>query len=45
MEEFRLPVFAIATVEDLLTFMAGQPELAHEAAEVTAYRGRYGVAA
>ena len=45
MEEFRLPVFAIATVEDLLTFMAGRPELADEVAEVTAYRGRYGVAA
>ena len=43
--EFRLPVFAIATVEDLLAFLAGRPELAGETAEVVAYRGRYGVAA
>jgi len=45
MEEFRLPVFAIATLEDLLAFMAGRPELAGDAAEVIAYRGRYGAAA
>ena len=45
MEEFRLPVFAIATLEDLLAFMAGRPELAGDAAEVVAYRGRYGAAA
>jgi len=45
MHEFRVPVFAIATVEDLLAFMAGQPELAGEAAEVIAYRRRYGVEA
>lgn len=45
MEEFRLPVFAIATLEDLLAFMAGRPELAGDAAEVIAYRGRYGAEA
>ena len=45
MEEFRLPVFAIATLEDLLAFMAGQPELAGDAAEVIAYRSRYGAVA
>jgi orotate phosphoribosyltransferase len=44
-QEFRLPVFAIATLEDLLGFLAGRPELAGEAAEVAAYRGRYGAAA
>jgi orotate phosphoribosyltransferase len=44
-QEFRLPVFAIATLEDLLAFLAGRPELAIEAAEVVAYRGRYGAAA
>ncbi len=44
-EEFRLPVFAIASLDDLLAFLAVRPELAGEAAEVTAYRGRYGAAA
>jgi len=44
-QEFRLPVFAIATLEDLLAFLAGRPELAAEAAEVIAYRHRYGAAA
>jgi orotate phosphoribosyltransferase len=44
MQEFRLPVFAIATLEDLLAFLAGRPELAAEAAEVVAYRSRYGAA-
>jgi orotate phosphoribosyltransferase len=45
MHEFRVPVFAIATVEDLLDFLEGRPELAGETAEVIAYRGLYGVAA
>jgi orotate phosphoribosyltransferase len=45
MHEFRVPVFAIATVEDLLAFLKGRPELAGETAEVIAYRGLYGVAA
>ena len=45
MHEFRVPVFAIATVDDLLSFLAQRPELAGETAEVIAYRGRYGVAA
>jgi orotate phosphoribosyltransferase len=44
-EEFRLPVFAIASLDDLLAFLAERPELAAEAAEVLAYRGQYGVAA
>ncbi len=42
--EFGLPVMAIATLEDLLAFLAGRPELASQAAEVVAYRERYGAA-
>jgi orotate phosphoribosyltransferase len=41
-EEFRLPVFAIASLDDLLAFLKGRPELAGEAAEVIAYRRQYG---
>ena len=44
-QEFRLPVFAIATLEDLLAFLSGRPELAGEATEVVAYRSRYGASA
>jgi len=44
-QEFRLPVFAIACLDDLLAFLAGRPELAGEAAEVIAYRREYGAAA
>jgi orotate phosphoribosyltransferase len=43
--EFGLPVIAIATLEDLLAFLAARPELAKHAAEVLAYRERYGAAA
>jgi len=43
-EEFRLPVFAIASLDDLLAFLEGRPELAGEAAEVIAYREHYGAA-
>jgi orotate phosphoribosyltransferase len=43
--EFGLPVFAIATLEDLLAFLATRPELARQGAEVIAYRERYGAAA
>jgi orotate phosphoribosyltransferase len=42
--EFGLPVIAIATLEDLLGFLAGRPELKAQAAEVRAYRERYGAA-
>ena len=42
-EEFRLPVFAIASLDDLLAFLKGRSELAGEAAEVIAYREQYGV--
>ena len=40
--DFALPVIAIATLEDLLAFLAGRPELAAQAAEVHAYREQYG---
>jgi orotate phosphoribosyltransferase len=40
--EFGLPVIAIATLEDLLAFLAGRPELEAQAAEVHAYREQYG---
>jgi len=43
--EFGLPVIAIATLEDLLVFLATLPDLAKQAAEVVAYRERYGAAA
>ncbi len=43
--EFGLPVIAIATLEDLLAFLAGRPELKAQAAEVRAYRKQYGAAA
>ena len=43
--EFGLPVIAIATLEDLLAFLAGRPELEAQAAEVNAYREQYGAIA
>src|SRR6266567_200410 len=43
--EFGLPVIAIATLEDLLAFLAGRPELKAHAAEVRAYREQYGATA
>ena len=43
--EFGLPVFAIATLDDLLAFLGARPELAAQAAEVVAYREQYGAAA
>jgi orotate phosphoribosyltransferase len=43
--EFGLPVIAIATLEDLLIFLAGRPELRAQAAEVNAYREQYGATA
>jgi orotate phosphoribosyltransferase len=40
---FGIPVVAIATLDDLMTFIAGRPDLARHAAAVTAYRAEYGV--
>ncbi len=41
-QEFGLPVMAIATLEDLLLFLAGRPELSASAAAVRSYREHYG---
>ena len=43
--EFGLPVFAIATLEDLLAFLAERPELAAAAGAVREYREQYGAPA
>jgi orotate phosphoribosyltransferase len=40
--EFGLPVIAIATLEDLLAFLAARPELAAAATAVRGYREQYG---
>src|SRR5512140_3601412 len=42
---FRIPVVAIATLDDLMRFIAGRPELERWMGAVTAYRAQYGVAA
>jgi orotate phosphoribosyltransferase len=39
---FDVPVAAIATLDDVLQFLAGQPSLEGHAAAVTDYRARYG---
>src|SRR5271169_5511914 len=41
-QEFGVPVTAIATLEDLLVFLGGRPELAPAATAVRAYREQYG---
>jgi len=43
-ERYGIPVVAIATLDDLMTFIAARPELAAHAAAVADYRARYGVA-
>jgi orotate phosphoribosyltransferase len=42
-ESFGIPVVAIATVDDLMAFITGRPELAAYEAAVLAYRAQYGV--
>jgi orotate phosphoribosyltransferase len=42
-EMFGIPVVAIATLEDLMAFLADQPALAAHAGAVADYRARYGV--
>ena len=44
-EQFGVPVFAIATLDDLLAFLDAKPELGEQRGEVHAYRERYGAAA
>jgi orotate phosphoribosyltransferase len=40
---FGIPVVAIATLDDLMQFIAGRPELTRRAPAVHAYREQYGV--
>jgi len=42
-DEFGIPVVAIATLHDLMQFIAGQPRLSRHASAVSAYREQYGV--
>ena len=44
-ERFGIPVVAIATLDDLMSFIANRPELAVHAQAVADYRAQYGVAA
>ena len=41
--DFGIPVIAIATLNDLLTFLADAPDLAENRARVATYREQYGV--
>ena len=41
--DYGLPVIAVATLTDLIGYLAGQPELERNLAAVTRYRERYGV--
>jgi len=43
-ERFGIPVVAIATLDDLMSFIANRPDLAVHAGAVADYRARYGVA-
>jgi orotate phosphoribosyltransferase len=42
-DEFGIPVVAIATLHDLMRFIADQPRLSRHAPAVSAYREQYGV--
>ena len=41
-ETFGIPVVAIATLDDVMTFIADEPQLARHAGAVAAYRTQYG---
>ena len=41
-ETFGIPVVAIATLDDLMRFIAGRPALTAHGAAVAAYRAQYG---
>ena len=41
-EQFGVPVVAIATLDDVMGFVARRPELAAHAARIEAYRAEYG---
>lgn len=42
-ERFGIPVIAIATLRDVLAYVAGQPELEQNKQAIEAYRAQYGV--
>ena len=42
-DAFGIPVVAIATLDDVMTFIDGRPELAAARSAIGAYRERYGV--
>ena len=42
--DYGLPVIAIATLDDLMRFIAAEPALAGRVAAVEAYRAAYGAA-
>ncbi len=42
--DYGIPVVAVATLEDLMTYLAGRGDLATHQAAVAAYRSQYGVA-
>ena len=41
-DEFGIPVVAIATLDDVMAFIAGKPELTRYAGDIAAYRALYG---
>jgi orotate phosphoribosyltransferase len=41
-DAFGIPVVAIATLDDVMTFIESRPELAAARPAITAYRERYG---
>jgi orotate phosphoribosyltransferase len=41
-DTFGIPVVSIATLDDVMTFIEGRPELASTRSAVTDYRARYG---
>ena len=44
-ENFGIPVIAVATLEDLIGYLADSPELAANLDAVKAYREQYGISA
>ncbi len=42
-DAFAIPVIAIATLDDLMRFIAGEPALTAYGSAVAAYRAQYGV--
>jgi orotate phosphoribosyltransferase len=42
-DRYGMPVVAIATLDDVLDFLAARPDLAAQREAVIVYRGQYGV--